>query len=86
MGFINDDQIRSGYSPPSQGLDGADLNRLRVVGHFVLALHHADLKDPVLSEPLYRLVDQAQRRNAEQHPLVLGPRHIDDRSRYDGLA
>ena len=52
----------------------------------MLALHDANLEDPVLAEPLDRLIDQAQGWDAEQDFLVLGPSHVDDRSRYDGLS
>ena len=52
----------------------------------MLALHHADLEDPILAEPLHRLVDQGQRRHGEDDSLVLAPSHVHDGGGDDGLA
>ena len=62
------------------------MNRLIIIRHLVLALHHPNLKDPVLAEPVYRLIDEAQGWDAEQDALALLASHVDDSGCDDRFA
>jgi len=86
MAFVNDDQIGLGYLTTSQGLDGANLYGLPVVGEFVLALDHGYVKDAVLPETIHSLVNQGQGGYAKQNPPVFLTRHVDDGGSDDRLT
>lgn len=55
MCLIDHDEISLWYLAPSQGLNGANLNRLIRIRKDVLALHNPDVGDPVAPEAIDRL-------------------------------
>jgi len=52
----------------------------------VLALHDANIKNPVLHEAVDGLVDQGQKRDGEDNSLALVPGHVDDLCRDYGFT
>jgi hypothetical protein len=86
VGLVHDNDVGDRELAPSQGLNAGDLNRPAEIGQRVIGLDHADVADAVLPEPFDGLVDQADRRHGEDHPLALGEGALDDGRGEDSFA
>src|SRR3546814_6537273 len=86
MSLINDSKINLGHSPALQCLDRSHLNGFRPIGHSVVRLDYADVRQAKVVKGLNRLIYQRNSIDDEHRPLVPLAHKLNDGACRTGLT